>query len=165
MTANDGVCYRPLTGRTVLICLIAFFAVISIVNAIMIRAAISTFGGVETGSAFQAGQAFKHDIEAARAQETRHWQVRATVRRVGEGAVVQIEARDETGNPLAGLEAVASLHRPTDRRGDLAITLSEEGAGQFRGTGPAAIGQWDLLIDLSREGERLFRSRNRVILN
>jgi nitrogen fixation protein FixH len=60
---------------------------------------------------------------------------------------------------------VASLHRPTDRRGDLAITLSEEGAGQFRGTGPAAIGQWDLLIDLSREGERLFRSRNRVILN
>jgi nitrogen fixation protein FixH len=60
---------------------------------------------------------------------------------------------------------VASLHRPTDRRGDLAITLSEEGAGLFRGTGPAAIGQWDLLIDLSREGERLFRSRNRVILS
>ena len=65
MVANDRVCQRPLTGRTVLICLIAFFAVISIVNGIMIRAAISTFGGVETGSAFQAGQAFKHDIEAA----------------------------------------------------------------------------------------------------
>ena len=165
MTANDGVCYRPLTGRTVLICLIAFFAVISIVNGIMIRAAISTFGGVETGSAFQAGQAFKYDIEAARAQQSRHWQVKANVRRADGGTVVQIDARDEDGHPLAGLEAVASLHRPTDRRGDLAVSLSEEEVGQFRGIGPAAIGQWDLLIDLSRNGERLFRSRNRVVLN
>ena len=165
MIASDNVRQRPLTGRTVLICLIAFFAVVSIANGIMIRAAISTFGGVETGSAFQAGQAFKHDIEAARAQESRHWQVRANVRRAGDGIAVEIEVRDETGHPLAGLEAVASLHRPTDRRGDLAVTLSEEGAGRFRGTGPAAIGQWDLLIDLSRKGERLFRSRNRVILN
>ena len=55
MIANDRVCQRPLTGRTVLICLIAFFAVVAIVNGIMIRAAISTFGGVETGSAYQAG--------------------------------------------------------------------------------------------------------------
>ena len=165
MIANESVRQRPLTGRTVLICLVAFFAVVSIVNGIMIRAAVSTFGGVEAGSAFQAGQAFKHDIEAARAQESRHWQVRATVRRAGEGTVVQIEARDETGQPLAGLEAVASLHRPTDRRGDLAITLSEEGTGKFRGSGPAAVGQWDLRIDLSRNGERLFRSRNRVVLN
>jgi nitrogen fixation protein FixH len=165
MIANESVRQRPLTGRTVLICLVAFFAVVSIVNGIMIRAAVSTFGGVEAGSAFQAGQAFKHDLEAARAQESRHWQVRAAVRRAGDGTVVQIEARDETGQPLAGLEAVASLHRPTDRRGDLAITLSEEGTGKFRGSGPAAVGQWDLRIDLSRNGERLFRSRNRVVLN
>ena len=165
MIANDSVCRRPLTGRTVLICLVAFFAVISIVNGIMIRAAVTTFGGLETGSAFQAGQTFKYEIEAARAQESRHWQVKANVRHAGDGTVVEIEARDETGHPLAGLEVVASLHRPTDRRGDLAVTLSEEEAGQFRGTGPAGIGQWDLLIDLSRGGERLFRSRNRIILN
>jgi len=165
MVANDRVCQRALTGRTVLICLIAFFAVISIVNGIMIRAAISTFGGVETGSAFQAGQAFKHDIEAASAQQSRHWQVKVNVSRADGGTVVQIDARDGTGHPLAGLEAVASLHRPTDRRGDLVVALSEETAGRFRGIGPAAIGQWDLLVDLSRNGERLFRSRNRIILN
>ena len=165
MIASETRCRRPLTGRTVLICLVAFFAIVAAVNGIMIRAAISTFGGVETGSAFQAGQAFKHDIEAARAQESRHWQVKANVRPADGGTLVEIDARDESGKPLAGLEAVASLHRPTDRRGDLAIVLGEEGAGRFRGTGPAAIGQWDLLIDLSRNGERLFRSRNRVILN
>ena len=38
-------------------------------NAIMIRAAITTFGGVETGSAYQAGLAFKHETAAAQAQD------------------------------------------------------------------------------------------------
>ena len=85
MIASETRCRRPLTGRTVLICLIAFFAIVAAVNGIMIRAAISTFGGVETGSAFQAGQAFKHDIEAARAQQSRHWQVKANVRRADGG--------------------------------------------------------------------------------
>ncbi len=36
------------TGRMVLICLVAFFAVVAGVNAVMIAAAVSTFGGVET---------------------------------------------------------------------------------------------------------------------
>src|SRR3954466_649213 len=97
IAAGENACTRLLTGRMVLICLIAFFAVISIVNGIMIRAAFTTFGGVETGSAFQAGQTFKYDIEAARAQQSRHWQVKASVRRAGEGTVVEIDARDEVG--------------------------------------------------------------------
>ena len=47
----------------------------------MIRAAISTFGGVETGSSYQAGLAFEREIAAARAQDALHWQVKANVRR------------------------------------------------------------------------------------
>ena len=50
----------------VLICLVAFFAVVAGVNAVMIRAAVSTFGGVETDSAYQAGLAFAREIAAAR---------------------------------------------------------------------------------------------------
>jgi hypothetical protein len=42
--------------------------------------------------------------------------------------------------------------------------LSEAAAGQFRGTAGALAGQWDLVIELSRDGTRLFRSRNRVVL-
>ena len=156
---------RPLTGRTVLICLIAFFAVISIVNGIMMTAAVTTFGGVETGSAFQAGQTFKYDIEAARAQDGRHWQVKANVRADGGLTLVEIDARDAAGHPLPGLEATASLHHPASRRGDLAVTMNEDRSGRFRGSIGAVAGQWDLLIELSRDGERLFRSRNRVMLN
>jgi nitrogen fixation protein FixH len=164
MIASDTVCQRPLTGRTVLICLIIFFAIISIVNGIMIRAAISTFGGVETGSAYQAGQAFKHETDAARAQEGRHWQVKASLRPAAGKTLIDIDARDAAGLPLTGLSATAHLHHPANRRADQTVTINEGLPGHFSGTADPVVGQWDVLIELSRNGERVFRSRNRVVL-
>jgi nitrogen fixation protein FixH len=56
------------------------------------------------------------------------------------------------------------LAHPADRRLDRIVVMTMDSAGHFSGrTGPAA-GQWDVVIDLARNGERLFRSRNRVIL-
>jgi nitrogen fixation protein FixH len=65
---------------------------------------------------------------------------------------------------VRNLAATAQLVHPTDRRADHAVPLSDDGAGLFRGTTAAAAGQWDLVIELSRDGERLFRSKNRVWL-
>ena len=162
--ASENRFRRPWTGRMVLICLIAFFGVISLVNGIMIRAAVTTFSGVETGSAYQAGQDFKYEAAAARAQQERHWQVRADVRPANGRTLIEIDARDAAGRPLAGLEATTQLQHPTDRRADQTVALSEGTSGQFRGTAAPLSGQWDVLIDLSRGGERVFRSRNRVVL-
>ena len=164
IAANENTCTRPLTGRTVLICLIAFFGVISVVNGIMIRAAVTTFGGVETSSSYQAGLAFSRETAAIRAQDARHWQVKADVRRDGERTLVEIDARDAEGRPLAGLNATARLQHPADRRSDRDVTLNEVASGRFRGAVGTLAGQWDLTIELTREGERLFRSRNRVVL-
>jgi nitrogen fixation protein FixH len=164
MMANQNTSRPPLTGRTVLISLLAFFGVVALANAIMIRAAVTTFSGVETGSAYQAGQNFKHETEAARAQQERHWQVRADVRPADGATLIEIDARDAAGQPLAGLEATAQLQHPTDRRADQAVALSEQTSGHFRGTAAPLAGQWDVLIDMSRGGERVFRSRNRVVL-
>jgi nitrogen fixation protein FixH len=155
---------RPLTGRTVLFCLLGFFGVVVLVNAIMIRAAVSTFGGVETASSYQAGLAFARDAAAARAQDERHWQVKANVRAAADSVVVEIDARDAAGRPLTGLEASVVLHHPTDRRADQVVAVNEGAAGHFRGTAVRFAGQRDLLIEFSRGGERLFRSQNRVIL-
>jgi nitrogen fixation protein FixH len=164
MIASDSVCRRPLTGRMVLFCLIAFFAVISIVNGIMIRAAVTTFGGVETGSAYQAGQAFKHEADAARAQDSRHWQVKASLRPAEGKTLIEIDARDAAGSTLTGLAATAHLHHPANRRADQTVILSEGSSGHFSGIAERVTGQWDVLIELSRGGERVFRSRNRVVL-
>src|SRR5436305_13070851 len=121
MSADKRAPARPLTGRTVLFCLIGFFSVVAGVNAIMIRAAVSTFGGVETSSSYQAGLAFARNAAAARAQDDLHWQVKADVRPSGEAIVVEIDARDATGRPLTRLEASVMLHHPTYLRADQTI--------------------------------------------
>jgi len=164
MAANDNMVPHPITGRMVLFCLIGFFGVVAAANAIMIRAAVSTFGGVETASSYQAGLAFARESAAAQTQDELHWQVKANVRPMADNTLVEIEARDAAGLPLAGLDAVARLERPTDQRVDQNVALHDSAPGQFRGMiGPVA-GQWDLVIELSRGGERVFRSRNRVVL-
>src|SRR5712672_702694 len=109
---------REVTGRMVLICLVAFFAVIAGVNAVMIRAAVSTFGGVETGNAYQAGLAFAREIAAVEAQAALHWDVRAKVSAAAGATEVEVTAADTVGRPLAGLAATARLVHPADKRAD-----------------------------------------------
>jgi nitrogen fixation protein FixH len=153
------------TGRTVLICLIAFFGVVAGVNAVMIRAATSTFGGVETESAYQAGRDFAHEVNAAHAQDALHWDVVAAITPTrGATSVVEVVARDSGGVLLSGLTASAQLVHPTDRRFDRAVSLIERAPGRFTGSAEQVTGQWDLVIELARGGERVFRSKNRITL-
>ena len=162
---GDGCRTKEVTGRTVLVWLVAFFAVVAAVNVAMIRAAVSTYGGLETESSYQAGLAFARETADARAQDALHWRVDARLSPAGAGATgLMVDARDADGRPLRGLAATARLVHPADQRDDHAVALRETGPGEFRGTALAAAGQWDLVIELAREGKRVFRSRNRVLL-
>ena len=155
---------RELTGRMVLICLVSFFAVVAGVNAVMIKAAVSTFGGVETENSYQAGLAFTGQIVASRVQDALHWRVDAKVLPNATTTLIELTVTDDGGMPPTGLQAAGLLAHPTDKRADRALSFEEQGLGKFRGHAAAAHGQWILEIELSRSGERLFRSRNRVFL-
>jgi nitrogen fixation protein FixH len=155
---------REVTGRTVLVSLIAFFVAVAGVNAVMIKVAVSTFGGVETESAYQAGLAFAKETAAVAAQDALHWQVKAKISEEAGATVVEVVATDAGDRPLAGVEATARLVHPTDKRADRVIELGEGAPGRFRGHGEPVVGQWALVIELSRDGARMFRSRNRVFL-
>ncbi|MGA8610143.1 MAG: FixH family protein [Xanthobacteraceae bacterium] len=157
---------REVTGRMVLLCLVGFFAVVFAVNGVMIHEALSTFGGVETESAYQAGRKYEEDVAMARAQDARQWRVDAKVEPMPDGAArVDIVARDDAGQPLAGLDAAVQFKRPTDSRLDRLVTVTESSGGRFRGSAEdLPAGQWDLVIELSRHGDRLFRSVSRIVL-
>lgn len=150
------------TGRTVLLCLLGFFAIVTIVNAVMITAAVSTFGGVETESSYKAGLAFAKEMAAARRQDNLHWDVRAAVVPHSGGRRVEVLVRDAAGRPPLGIVATARLSHPSDRRADRSIELRETSAGRYVGETLAAAGQWDLIIELTRDGQRQFRSKNRL---
>jgi nitrogen fixation protein FixH len=152
------------TGWTVLGCLVAFFAVVMGVNGFMIRAAVTTFGGLETESSYKAGLAFSRELKAAQAQEARHWDVRAHVTPGSEKQWIEIVARDAQGKPLAGLTAVVRFNHPTNRRADVDMTPREVTPGRFAGSAAPAAGQWDLVIELMRGKERVFLSKNRIVV-
>jgi nitrogen fixation protein FixH len=156
---------RELTGRTVLIYMVAFFGVIGAANAFLIHAATSTFGGVEVESSYRAGLKFQQELDAARAQDALNWSVSARLaRRAAGDAELSLTVRDRNGVPLSGLEAAARLTHPADSRRDHAILLKTVGAGRFAGLTEAETAQWDLLIDLTRDGKTVFRSRSRIDL-
>jgi nitrogen fixation protein FixH len=157
---------KPLTGRRVLIYLVAFFAVVIGVNVVMAKLAIDTLPGTEVDNPYQAGLSYNGEISAAQAQATRGWNVAGHVERAADGhAAVRIEARDRDGAPVAGVVFSARLERPIDKRADHAIALSEREVGIYRGAAEGvAPGQWDLVLEADRGAQRLFLSRNRIVL-
>ena len=79
---------------------------------------------------------------------------------------VQVEARDDSGQPMSGLTFQGRFERPTDRRADQPVGLTEVGSGIYRGSAPLiAPGQWDLVLEGDAAGQRMFLSNNRVLLN
>lgn len=158
---------KPLTGTKVFLMLVAFFGVVIGVNITMMKLAIATLPGTDVDSPYAAGLTYDREISAAQDQAARKWQVNAHIERRADGnAVLQVEARDAAGQPVSGLKFGGRLERPTDKRADLAVELSEAGIGIYRGNAASvAAGQWDMVIEGKLRGARVFLSRNRVILN
>jgi nitrogen fixation protein FixH len=165
--SRASVSPKPLTGGKVLAMLVAFFGVVMGVNFTMMKLASLTLPGTDVDSAYAASLAYEKEIAAAREQDARKWKVDAHLARDARGGTaLEVEARDGNGRPLTGLQFTSRLERPTDRRADQAIELSEAGGGRYRGKGGAiGPGQWELVLESEADGRRVFLSRNRVVLN
>lgn len=165
--SRSPVSPKPLTGRMVLLVLVVFFGVVFGVNGLLMKLAIQTLPGTEVDSAYSASLAYEKEITAARNQDARAWKVSAHVQRAPDGgATVQVEARDNKGMPMAGLTFQGRFERPTDRRADQPVGLTDVGGGIYRGSAaPIAPGQWDLVLEGDAAGQRMFLSKNRVLLN
>ena len=165
--SRSPVSPKPLTGRMVLFVLVVFFGVVFGVNGLLMKLAIQTLPGTEVDSAYSASLAYEKEITAARDQDARAWKVDARVQRAADGgATVQVEARDNKGMPMAGLTFQGRFERPTDRRADQPVGLTDVGGGVYRGSAALiAPGQWDLVLEGDAAGQRMFLSKNRVLLN
>lgn len=158
---------RPITGRTVLVAMVAFFAVVIGVNMLMMKLAIDTLPGTDVDSAYRASLAYESEIKAAHDQNLREWQVNVHIERHADGqATLRVDAHDKSGVPLRGLVFSGRLERPTDKRADRLIVLAEGESGTYRGsTSDVTPGQWDLVLESDTAGTRMFLSKNRVLLN
>jgi nitrogen fixation protein FixH len=156
---------RELTGFAVLLWLLAFFATVAAANATLVHYAVTTFGGVETDNAYAAGLKFQQDIQAAAAQEAAGWRVATELGRLdGAETEIRLHPVDSRGMALGGLGIDGRLQHPTDRRLDEALHFTETTPGLYIARATPAMGQWELVVELSQGGERRFRSENRIRL-
>ncbi len=155
---------REVTGRTVLFWLLGFFGFVFAVNGVLVKAATSTFAGLETTSSYKAGLMFRQELQSAQRQAALHWRVDGKLVDKGGEAVLDLTIRDDKGAPVTGLTAMARLAHPAASKLDHIVPLTSAGAGAFHGAVKASRGQWELIVDLDRDGERVFRSRSRVTL-
>ncbi|WP_395665829.1 FixH family protein [Methylocella sp.] len=160
---GDG---RILTGRKVFLIAAASFGVVFGVNGLMAYYAVSTFSGLSEESPYEHGLGYQREIDAARVQDKRGWNVSAHVARDQASGKRAIEARflDRDGAPVTGLAVETTLEAPADVRLDAKLAMREVEPGVYLGLADARPGQWDLVIEADRGGEQMFRTKNRVDL-
>ena len=103
---------REVTGRTVLFWLLGFFGFVFAVNGVLVKAATSTFAGLETTSSYKAGLMFRQELQSAQRQAALHWRVDGKLVDKGGEAVLDLTIRDDKGAPVTGLTAMARLAHP-----------------------------------------------------
>ena len=157
---------KAITGKTVLVWLIGFFAVIFAANAVLLYLALGSFPGVVVESSYQAGQNYNHDIATAKEQAVLGWQVETSLVRTTETAArLDVTARDKSGAALSGLAFVAVLKHPAQEGVDVSVVLAESRPGHYVSVlGDLPAGNWLLEIEASKADKRLFRSENRLFM-
>lgn len=156
-----------LTGRKMFAIFAAFFGTIASADAFLVTSAFRTWSGLEERSPYQASQRYNAELRRARAQNARGWLLDGTVAREGRtGATVTLTLRDVEASPLSGRVLHARLERPTDKRADIAIAITEAAPGIYAGHLPTVpSGQWDLVMEVADEDGGAFRRRHRVVLD
>ncbi|MDI9848436.1 FixH family protein [Rhodoblastus sp. 17X3] len=160
--------YRPtgrvLTGRMVLLMLAGFFGVMLVVNFIFATYAVKTFSGLDSDNPYDSGLAYNKEIAAARAQAELGWTVDLNRAPDGSATQVAVTVKDKAGQPVTGLDVGLHFYFPATRKLDRQVSASPVADGVYSGSAPLQSGRWDVEVTLGRNGERLFRSRNPLIV-
>ena len=157
---------RRLTGRAVFVILVSFFGVVVTVNALMLSLALDTMPGTTTDSAYRGSQLFNRELAAARERAAVGWAIEARVTRDASGiAAATISVRDRDGGPVERIAVTARLEHPARRAADRRLDMARAGTGLHAGTADdVSAGAYDLVVEISRDGAFMFRSKNRVLL-
>jgi nitrogen fixation protein FixH len=156
---------RPISGRFVLFSFVAFFGVIAAVNATMMTLAIRTMPGLDVANGYVASQGMNREIDAMRSQVARAWSADVAASLKNSTAPITVSLSDQFGRPVTGLAVTARLAHPALTRADHAGTLIEHRPGLYGTDLPdVQAGVWTLVVEASQGGQRVFASRNRIML-
>lgn len=135
------------TGWHMAVILVAFFAVVIVVNVTMARFATSTFGGVVVENSYVASQHFNGWLDEAAKEKAHGWS--ATAIRQGDDRVrVQL-----AGAPAQGVTLSGVARHPLGRLPDRRLEFVHGADGSFVSGAALPRGRWRLRLTGSAGGE------------
>lgn len=137
-TDRDPGAAKPFTGRKMLICMVAFFAVIILANVIMMTFAVRTHTGVVVPNSYVASQDFNKKVEAARVQNAMGWRSEIAYA----GGAVRLALTDKSGAPLRGLAVAGVVGRTVTDADDRPLAFHPLGPGVYRADADLGPGAW-----------------------
>lgn len=149
---------------------VAAFAVVVVVNGVLIFTATSTFSGLETENHYEKGLAYNKDIALARQQAALGWKVEAKIEPAADQPAsgklkVAVEAgfKDKDGRSIDNLTVRALFVRPTQAGHDVSVPMAAKGNGQYvTHTELDFHGLWDLHVVAIGEGRDSYQLTQRV---
>jgi nitrogen fixation protein FixH len=120
---------------------------------------------LQTQRPYETGLKFNHSIKSAQIQQEQHWQVSSRYERLPDGRVnLSLSLRDNQGKAVDDVQSKVTLVSPVTAANDVRFDLVSQGAGDFGGTAKVDAGQWDLVIEIVKDKQEVFRSVSRISL-
>ena len=139
----------PITGRKVLLIVLAFFGVIIAANMTMLYFAVNNFAGLVVKNSYVASQNFEADRERARAAPISNWTVDAEP---GSDAL-RLKIADASGDLVVGAALSGVIGRRSHDREDFAAEFVEIEPGLYRAEAALKPSAWRLaLSDVASQG-------------
>lgn len=164
-TAQTQKKVRPITGRHVLIAIVAFFTLIIGVNIVFITLATGSFTGEDVPKAYLQGIDYNRTLEARAVQESQGWTAALEAMRDESGTVtVTLDLKNKAGAPLDGIDLTGTLRRPTQAALDQPLSFTASGDGQYTAqVTQAEPGAWEVIVVTGKDAPP-FEARSRVWL-
>lgn len=154
---------RVLTGRTVILGFVLFFAVLIGVQAAFITIAVSTHTGLVSQQPYRKGLNYGERIAVSREQKERQWSEEVRLSENKKSLIFAL--RDRAGQPVRFLNLTAVLSRPVHKNEDQTLKFTETSDGLY--TAPLTYkdpGAFVVDLEARRrsDGDPIWRTRRRV---
>jgi len=152
---------RPLTGRDVLMWVVAFFALIIAVNVYFIYAAASTFRGEDEQKPYLQGVEYNETLARRATQDELAWRARIGAKRLPTGNVrIDVMLTGPDGRPIANLPLSGELRHPVDETRDRKLRLVAAMPGDYEGElRGVSTGAWDVVVSTPQNSTPFVASR------
>lgn len=140
MSATPSESGFRLTGRHVLLMVVAFFGVIIAADAFFTVLALRSFPGQVSVTPYEDGLMYNRKLAQLEAQARLGWRAAAAA----EPEAVTLEFRDRTGGPVQGLKITGRLERPATEAGRITLAFVEASPGRYVARPGRLDGVWDL---------------------